>query len=25
MRAYEATCRKLFKFLRKGIAHGIYD
>jgi hypothetical protein len=25
MRAYEVTCRKLSKFLRKGIVNGIYD
>jgi hypothetical protein len=25
MRAYDATCKKLFKFLRKGLTHGISD
>ena len=25
MRAYDATCKKLFKFLQEGITHGISD
>jgi hypothetical protein len=25
IRSYDATCKKLFKFLQKGITHGVSD